>query len=89
MSIEELCNDLPVEFKEYFNYCRSLQFKDRPDYYYLKRMFQDLYQREEFEFDGLFDWDVKKLQENEEKLAVAQQEVNKCEKNDDVLIVGC
>ena len=26
----------PVEFRSYFEYCRSLRFEDRPDYAYLK-----------------------------------------------------
>ncbi|CAI9285296.1 unnamed protein product [Lactuca saligna] len=33
-----LCKSYPTEFIQYFHYCRSLRFKDKPDYSYLKRL---------------------------------------------------
>jgi hypothetical protein len=45
-----------VEFANYLNYCRSLRFDDKPDYAYLKRQFRDLFYREGFEADFVFDW---------------------------------
>ena len=39
-------------------------FEDRPDYRYLKRIFKDLFDRQGFIDDGLYDWDImKKAQE--------------------------
>jgi hypothetical protein len=39
-------------------------FEDRPDYRYLKRIFKDLFDRQGFVDDGLYDWDImKKAQE--------------------------
>lgn len=55
-SIEDLCQGYPCEFAAYFNHCRSLGFTDEPDYAYLKRKFRDLFIREGYQFDKVFDW---------------------------------
>jgi hypothetical protein len=39
--IEELCHGLPAELAIYMNYCRSLPFEDKPDYFFLKKLFRD------------------------------------------------
>jgi serine/threonine protein kinase len=54
--IEVLCKSYPPEFVSYFQYCRSLRFEDKPDYSYLKRLFRDLFIREGYQFDYVFDW---------------------------------
>jgi hypothetical protein len=51
-----LCKSCPPEFVSYFQYCRSLRFEDKPDYSYLKRLFRDLFIREGYQFDYVFDW---------------------------------
>ncbi|KAJ9700722.1 hypothetical protein PVL29_006169 [Vitis rotundifolia] len=58
--IEVLCKSYPSEFTSYFHYCRSLRFDDKPDYSYLKRLFRDLFIREGYQFDYVFDWTVLK-----------------------------
>ncbi|CAA3016586.1 casein kinase 1 10 [Olea europaea subsp. europaea] len=58
--IELLCKSYPLEFTSYFHYCRSLQFEDKPDYSYLKRLFRDLFIREGYQFDYVFDWTMLK-----------------------------
>uniref|UniRef100_A0A1J3JVG6 non-specific serine/threonine protein kinase n=1 Tax=Noccaea caerulescens TaxID=107243 RepID=A0A1J3JVG6_NOCCA len=58
--IEVLCKNQPSEFVSYFHYCRSLRFDDKPDYSYLKRLFRDLFIREGYQFDYVFDWTVLK-----------------------------
>ncbi|CAN8267631.1 unnamed protein product [Cochlearia groenlandica] len=58
--IEVLCRSHPSEFVSYFHYCRSLRFDDKPDYSYLKRLFRDLFIREGYQFDYVFDWTVLK-----------------------------
>jgi len=30
--VEALCEGMPKEFKDYFEYVRSLRFEDKPDY---------------------------------------------------------
>ncbi|GAB2282213.1 Casein kinase 1-like protein 11 [Dionaea muscipula] len=55
-SIEALCRSYPSEFASYFHHCKSLQFEDKPDYSYLKKLFRDLFIREGYQFDHIFDW---------------------------------
>ncbi len=60
-SIEDLCDGLPDAFATYLNYVRTLEFADQPDYSYLRKIFRDLFVRERFEYDHVFDWTVKKF----------------------------
>ncbi|BEI83278.1 hypothetical protein CcaverHIS002_0311460 [Cutaneotrichosporon cavernicola] len=53
-----LCRGFPNEFAIYLNYCRSLRFDDKPDYSYLRKLFRDLFVREGFQYDYVFDWSV-------------------------------
>mmetsp|Transcript_59946 Transcript_59946/g.104880 ORF Transcript_59946/g.104880 Transcript_59946/m.104880 type:complete len:418 (-) Transcript_59946:190-1443(-) len=55
-SDEELCDGLPHEFVEYFQYCRSLKYADRPDYEYLCNTFRRLFERKGFKSDAEYDW---------------------------------
>ncbi|XP_044340330.1 casein kinase I isoform X1 [Triticum aestivum] len=64
-SIEALCRGYPSEFQSFFHYCRSLRFEDSPDYQYLKRLFRDLFIREGFQFDYVFDWTILKYQQSQ------------------------
>ncbi|CAN1292252.1 Casein kinase 1-like protein 6 [Linum perenne] len=57
---KSLCKSYPSEFVSYFHYCRSLRFEDKPDYSYLKRLFRDLFIREGYQFDYVFDWTAMK-----------------------------
>lgn len=57
-SIDSLCKTFPTEFPNYLNYCRTLRFDDKPDYAFLRRMFRDLYTREGFALDDVYDWDL-------------------------------
>nr|XP_043639032.1 casein kinase 1-like protein 3 [Erigeron canadensis] len=63
--IEVLCKFHHVEFASYFQYCRSLTFEQRPDYGFLKRLFRDLFIREGYDFDYVFDWTLLKNQQSE------------------------
>lgn len=60
-SIEELCNGLPEEFASYLRYVRSLCFGEKPDYGHLRKAFGNLFVRERFERDNVFDWTVLKF----------------------------
>ena len=64
-SIESLCHGYPSEFASYFHYCRSVKFEDKPDYAYLKRLLRDLFIREGFQFDYVFDWTILKYQQSQ------------------------
>ncbi len=58
--IEDLCAKLPKEFAKYLNYCRSLQFEDKPCISDLKRLFKNLLKKKNLEYDFKFDWIKKK-----------------------------
>jgi len=61
-SVSELCADLPTEFADYMNYVHNLGCEDRPDYRYLRKMFKDLFCRQGFEYDNVFDWTILEFQ---------------------------
>jgi hypothetical protein len=60
ISIEELCQGYPPEFCTYLNYVRALRFEDKPDYAYLRKLFRDVYSREGFDYDHVYDWTLQK-----------------------------
>jgi casein kinase I family protein HRR25 len=68
---EVLCRGFPNEFAIYLNYTRSLRFDDKPDYSYLRKIFRDLFVREGFQYDYVFDWTVYKYQKNAQAMAQA------------------
>lgn len=59
---EVLCKSFPIEFAEYFSYCKGLRFDDKPDYGLLKRKFNRLFSLEGFTKDYVFDWTILKYQ---------------------------
>ncbi|XP_063980887.1 casein kinase I isoform X2 [Diachasmimorpha longicaudata] len=60
-SIEILCDGHPEEMATYLRYVRRLDFFETPDYEYLRKLFQDLYERRGFVNDGEFDWTGKTM----------------------------
>lgn len=54
--IETLCAAFPAEVATYLRYCRSLDFFQTPDYNYLRQLFWDVFEREQFKDDGVYDW---------------------------------
>lgn len=62
--VEQLCKGFPQEFATYLNYVRALRFDDKPDYGYLRKLFRDLFIREGFQYDYVFDWTILKYQES-------------------------
>jgi serine/threonine protein kinase len=55
-SIESLCKGFPEEFMIYLNYCHSLNFEEKPDYNYTRKLFRDLFSKKVYENDFVFDW---------------------------------
>jgi casein kinase 1 len=72
--IEVLCKGYPTEFVTYLNYCRSLRFEDRPDYAYLRRFLKDLFFRENYQYDFIFDWTILNYSNDQDKTAAGQRE---------------
>lgn len=63
--IEVLCKGFPPEFVTYFQVVRSLRFSDKPDYSYLRKLFRDLFIREGYQYDYVFDWTILKYQQTQ------------------------
>lgn len=63
--IDVLCRGYPGEFNTYLNYTRSLRFDDKPDYAYLRQLFRNLFQRDGYTYDYVFDWTVLKFQQQQ------------------------
>lgn len=59
-----LCRGFPNEFGIFLNYTRALRFDDKPDYSYLRKLFRDLFVREGYQYDYVFDWSVQRAQED-------------------------
>ncbi|KAL2195586.1 hypothetical protein P885DRAFT_79028 [Corynascus similis CBS 632.67] len=53
---QEICDGfLPREFVTYINYTQGLAFDDKPDYLYLRRLFDRRFRAEGFTYDHVFD----------------------------------
>jgi len=63
-SIDILCKGFPYEFATFMNYARSLRFDDKPDYSYLRKILRDLFIREGYKYDAIFDWTIVRAQES-------------------------
>src|SRR3984885_8785172 len=50
-AIEDLCADFPEEFAIYLRYARNLGFEETPDYEYLKSLFNQVMEREGWQYD--------------------------------------
>jgi len=66
---ELLCRGFPSEMAIYLNCCRSLRFDDKPDYSYLRKLFRDLFVREGFQYDYIFDWSIQQRTADEAQKA--------------------
>jgi len=61
--VETLCKGFASEFATFLNYSRSLRFDDKPDYAYLRKLLRDLFIREGYKYDAIFDWTIIRAQE--------------------------
>jgi casein kinase 1 len=62
--VDVLCKGFPPEFATFVNYTRSLRFEDKPDYHYLRKLFRDLFIKESYQMDYVFDWTIKSIQQD-------------------------
>jgi hypothetical protein len=53
---EQLCQGLPKEFRLYMDYVKLLDFAEKPNYNYLYNMFTQLFKRNSFAYDDVYDW---------------------------------
>jgi casein kinase 1 len=54
--LNSLCQDMPNEFATFLNYCRNLHFESGPDYPHLRKVFKDLFKKEGYQYDFMYDW---------------------------------
>ncbi|XP_029475581.1 casein kinase I isoform X4 [Rhinatrema bivittatum] len=59
--IEVLCENFPEEMAAYLRYVRRLDFFEKPDYDYLRKLLTDLFDRKGYMFDYEYDWIGKQL----------------------------
>lgn len=67
ISNDVLTKGLPAEFLEYMRYIKNLRFDDKPDYPYLRKLFRDLFKRENYRYDYVFDWTLYKFQQERQR----------------------
>ncbi|KAI0056881.1 kinase-like protein [Artomyces pyxidatus] len=56
--LAQLRTKIPNEFSVYINYTWSLRYDEDPDYEYLRNLFQDLFIREGYKPEPIYDWEV-------------------------------
>lgn len=79
-----LTKGLPKEFLDYMNYIKTLRFEDKPDYPYLRKLFRDLFKRENYRYDYVFDWTLYKFQQEKQRdLAKTQPDDDHRDDRDD------
>lgn len=54
--VEVLCEGYPEEFATYLRYVRRLDFFETPDYEYLRKLFNELFEHEKYNHDNIYDW---------------------------------
>lgn len=55
--VEEICGDIPDEFKRFLVHVKNLQFEEEPAYNQYKAMFRNLFIQQEFIYDYKYDWE--------------------------------
>lgn len=56
--VDELCEGLPPAFVTYMTYVCTLSEDDMPDYRYLRKLFRQLFRRQRFQHDHVYDWTI-------------------------------
>ena len=60
MSLDDLCEDLPKEFKEIIHYSKKLEFTEEPDYDYLEKLLFKAAESNYIDIDSVeYDWEIK------------------------------
>lgn len=70
ISIDELCEGIPQEFATLLSKARNLDFSEKPDYSMYRQMFRELFIREGYCYDCIYQWTPRYSRE-EIKLHVA------------------
>jgi len=77
--VDQLCKGSPIEFQTYLVYTKSLLFEEKPDYGYMRKLFRELFVREGYKYDAMFDWTTLKSGENPPEVSNGASEGNAVE----------
>ncbi|KAM0524536.1 hypothetical protein ACHAPE_000633 [Trichoderma viride] len=69
LPMELICKDMPSEFARHLKYARSLKYEDTPNYGKVRDMYRRLMKRMGYQYDGVYDWDLKDSKADE-KVAI-------------------
>ncbi|KAJ3426696.1 casein kinase 1-like protein [Anaeramoeba flamelloides] len=81
-----LCEGIPVEFIEYLDYCKNLNFDETPNYTYLKRKFRALFLKKGYVYDYKYDWKIK----HDKKIELKKRKystINKSKNNEEECLI--
>jgi len=77
-TLESLCEGMPRFILQYMKYCRSLKFEQKPDYKYVKSLFEDYIMEIKFDMDfAKVDWVVQREKILEDKRRKEEEEKQK------------
>ncbi|PYI11458.1 double-time [Aspergillus sclerotiicarbonarius CBS 121057] len=63
ITLDELCEDVPNVFKEYFKHLQKLRYNERPDYAWLRKLFSSEFKRRGYKYDHVYDWTEERFRE--------------------------
>ena len=59
-SVEQLCDGIPKEFAIFLDDVKKLGFQDQPEYSKYRELFRELFIKEGYVYDNMYDWNSKK-----------------------------
>lgn len=60
IQLSQLCESCPIQFQQYMEHCRALQFEEQPNYELLTDLFKQIANKEGFSLENEeFDWALK------------------------------
>ena len=55
---ESLCFKMPLEVIDLTYYIKSIEFYEKPDYHFIRKMLYQCLERQNIEFDVVYDWNL-------------------------------
>ena len=56
ISSYELFKGFPKEFETFLEYTKKLEYDERPDYEMLRKLFDNIMKKENYNYDYIYDW---------------------------------
>ena len=56
---EIMCKFLPYQFTYFINYIQSIQYEDKPDYRFLRKIMRELFFKQNYDWNYQYDWTLK------------------------------